>query len=132
MYRSRDIYRGGWLDEDPKALKRACKLRQKILKDNHCPRCHCNLSPVYHTNKWYPENLGKLIFEGYGVTEEGECGRCGANVIEFAFEDVLAQAKEKAKSIIEKAKTASKVIKKHGKPVEMRQSNGDMLLCYRV
>lgn len=130
MYQSTNIY-GNPISE--KETKTVCRLRQKLLQDGHCPRCGGQLAEVRHACEWFPEKIGELITKGIGVTEDGECPKCEINLIEFCFEDLLNKAKDKAKKTVDKARETAKVIKKHGKPdVEMRQSNGDVLLCYRI
>jgi len=101
-------YKCNWVPNlNDKEIKRIYVKRRKTLKKGNCIRCGTNLTPVIFSCKWFPKRIGEVLTKG-GITKEKKCPRCETDLMEFCFQDLLDEAKFKAKEIILKAKTASK------------------------
>jgi hypothetical protein len=60
--------------------------------------------------KWFPEQKGELVAKG-GIRKDHKCPNCETDLMEFCFQDMLDEAKAKAKDIIDKAKATRKANK---------------------
>lgn len=93
-----------------KEIKRIYNKRRKTLKSGHCVRCLHKLTPTYMDCKYFPERKGELVAKG-GIRQDKKCPNCETDLIEFCFQDLLDEAKAKAKEIILEAKAQKKANK---------------------
>lgn len=96
-----------------KEIKKIYKKRRQVLKRGYCFHCCHNLKPIVFESDWFPERKGEILSKG-GITKDKRCPHCGTDLIEFCFQDLLDEARHKAKEIYkEKPK---KKVKKKAKP----------------
>jgi len=104
-----------------KDIKKMYNKRRKWLKKGNCPRCAENLEPVISNHSWFPEDKGTVLHKG-GITKDNKCPNCETDLMEFCFQDMLDEAKAKAKEIVQQAKATSGSKKVTKKKVSKKKS----------